>query len=165
MIEFEITHSEAGVRTVYSRFWKQRYALAYRLTMVASILVMVLLMARIAEHWAWYLLLGALVLFAALLLTTRDSAIRMAVQQFEQMKDSRFLYRVTEVGLWEKTPIGRVELAWPAFESWLELDGYFLLLRRPADGGQFVAFPADQLPAEARAEFLARLPRDGEATG
>lgn len=158
MIEFTVIHSAHSVREVYTRLWKKRYGLLYRATMFGCVLIATLLLVQLLAHWAWYIVLGALGMFAALLLTTRDSAIRMALQQFDLLGGDGLQYRLTETGLREKSTIARAELDWPAFEHWSEVDGYFLLMRKPADAGQFVSFPVEQLPAAAREFMLGRLP-------
>ncbi len=158
MIEFSIEHDEKSVGEAYRQFWKHRYG---SLRTGACVLLTVLFIPFFGlagqPHWTLYCLVTGTVLFIFLLYTMRDSAVRMALDQFRLIEPPVFRYRLSEAGLYEKSAICHCELYWHAFAGYLELPGFFTILRKPADAGQFIAFPTGQLPEEARQFFRERL--------
>lgn len=164
MIEFSIGHSEETVQAAYRAYWKYRYrGLLIGAKVVLTGLFVPVILYRGDVHWSLYCLITAVLLFILMLYSIRDSALKMALEQFRLIDPPAFRYRLSEVGVYEKSAICRCELQWHAFAGYLELPGFFALVRAPADGGQFIAFPTDQLPEDAARFFRERLQPLGAA--
>lgn len=157
MIEFSITHSEESVRQAYRSYWQHHYGTPYRVSMVLAVIALVFVFGLQEVHWSLYAVLVVLVLFAAMLIAMRDTAVKMALQQYRLLKRPDLHYRLSDVGLWEKSGIGACELHWNVFEHCLETRGFLYIVRKPQDAGQFLAFPAEQVPEEARAFIRGKL--------
>lgn len=148
-IEFEIRHTGAGLRRIYTGWWRRRFGRAYGVSFAAAV---VLFMAMLMLRSAWWPLLAAATLcaaYAAFVTSIRDEAIRLVLEQLELAGPGPLHYRLDAISLREQSSFGESELRWFVFDSLVAIDGALILMRKPAAGQSFVVFPIDQIPPEA----------------
>ena len=95
---------------------------------------------------------------AALLGWSRDRVMAVMAQSLQRTEPPVFRYRLDEAGVAESSAMGTVQLPWSSFGALREGREFVFLLRAPLDGGMFIAFPREQLPAPALAALRAHVP-------
>jgi hypothetical protein len=157
MVEFEITYTPDRVEAAYRRFWAKRFGVPYRILL--GLLVALLVVALGMGSLPGYLLAAicVVVVIAALMRSTRESTVKLALELLDSLRPPKVRFRVDEVGITECSSLGQIHLTWPAFAGYVELEDFLLALRRPPDAGLFIALPTDQLPEAARTLIRERM--------
>lgn len=157
-VEFEVTHTEAGVRRAVRALWNSRNRRAWWTSMVVAVALMTVALATRDLPWYLAVPLTAVVLHAAFLSWHRDHVLGIAKKELQRAQPPVFRYRLDDAGVAEESPVGRTELPWSAFSGVRELDGFVFLLRTPLASGLFIALPAGQVPEAAQGVLRERLP-------
>lgn len=152
-MEFEVTHTPDGLRTLYRALWRRRFGNWSLLAWAVAIGSALLMLAAASAPWYAVAAFTASVLFVAWTSSARDSATGFAIALLRRLDPPTLHLRLTDEALHETTSVSSSELRWSEFERVDEVDGHLVLIRRPKEAQMFVALPLAALPAGAR-EFI-----------
>jgi hypothetical protein len=157
-VEFEVRHTEAGVRRATRALWNARHRKSMWTSFAVAVVAMTV--ALVTRDLPWYLaiVLTAAILHAAFLGWHRDHVLKLASSELARAQPPVFRYRFDDAGFAETSPVGKVELPWSSFAALRAADGYLYLLRSPLSSGLFVALPVDQVPEATQTLLRERLP-------
>jgi hypothetical protein len=162
-LTFTVTHSDASVTAVYERWWTRRYASSRRMMLVIIAVASGYMYYRQEMNWFGVMILTLACAYAFFLEQVRATAIKLARQHYGLLAGSPLHYQLDEETLCEESSLGRFAIHWRAFAGVEDLEGYTLLLRKPIEAQQFLAFPRDQLPSEVAAFLRERVARANAA--
>ena len=151
MIEFSITHTDDGLKTLYHDWWKRLHGV--RNSWATGMLLLCVLIMLLFRSTAWYLVVPTVMsaCFLALVQAIRYQATKSALDAFVAAGRPVLSYRFDETGLIEDSAMGRVELPWTRFSGLARIGRCWVLYRGPLANAQFVAFPEHQIPLQALA--------------
>lgn len=151
MIEFDITHTDEGLKALYHAWWKRMHGV--RNAWATGMLCLCLLVMFLMRSTDWYLVVPAVMsaCFLALVQAIRYQATKSALTAFAASGRPTLAYRFAESGLLESSAMGNVELPWQSFSGLAKLGRYWVLYRGPLQNAQFIAFPEHQIPLHALA--------------
>lgn len=149
MIEFRVTHTEEGLKTLYQDWWKRVHGV--RNAWATGMLMFCLLVMIVLQNTDWLLVIPTLCAagFLVLVQTLRYQATRAALNAFAAAGRPELAYRLDASGLSEASSVGTVDLAWGRFSGLTRIGRFWVLFRGPLHNAQFIAFPDHQLPPEA----------------
>jgi hypothetical protein len=157
MIEFNVTHTDDGLKALYLDWWKRMHGV--RNNWATGMLALSVFVMLILKSAAWYLVVPtvASACFLALIQTIRYQATKSALDAFTAAGRPALTFQLDESGITETSPMGRVELPWKSFSGLAKINRFWVLYRGPLANAQFIALPEHQLPLEALAFMRERL--------
>lgn len=171
MIEFGITHTDEGLKTLYHDWWKRLHGLSN--AWATGMLLFCFLVMFLTRSAAWYLVVPAVMsaCFLGLVQAIRYQATKSALAAFVEAGRPALSYQFDQAGLVETSAMGRVELPWTRFTGLARIGRCWVLYRGRLADAQFIAFPEHQIPLEAldfvrqRLALLAQATRSARAPG
>ena len=155
-MEFEVEHTDEGLRAAYLEWWQVRFGRASRISFVTLVgLVTVMLLFR-STHWVLVAAATAVACYAALLASIRDQSVELALQNVGVI-GRKFRYRASEDSLTEESSVGVFQMRWAVFARVVRQREHLVLLRKPEAAHTFVALPLSQVPPEFEALARARI--------
>lgn len=154
-MEFEVQHTDEGLRAAYGEWWRTRFGLASRVAFVTLFGLLTVMLFLRSTHWALVVPATVVACYAGLLESIREQSKALALQQLGVV-GRRLRYRVSEDSLTEESSIGVFEMRWAVFCRVVRQREHLLLFRKPEAAQAFIALPLSQIPPEFEALARAR---------
>jgi hypothetical protein len=153
MIEFEVSHTPENLRRIYTAWWTRRYGRIRLLTLCIAVIAVTVMFVQRAMPWPAVIIATLAIAYAVFLELIRETATRHASAHLVLMGTEPLRFQFTNETLIETSAIGRTEVRWSIFDNIETIADAVLLTRKPREAAQFIVFPLNNLPVEAR-EFL-----------
>lgn len=156
-MEFSVTHRLDRLVPLYEAIWAERFGRAITVFGAVAVASMTALILWSGGPWLAVAALSASLMAIALISLARESMRQQVERQFAELGLQQMRYRIEDTGFSEASTAGDCTLRWHAFAPPRELAGFLVLPRRPANSGNVIALPLDQLSAEARRAIEDRI--------
>jgi hypothetical protein len=143
--EFDIVHTEDGLRAVYREWWRARYGVAYWTAFGFAVFFFTAMFLLRSAHWPLVTGVAVSAAYAAFLQLLREQTIALVLKH-AAILGLRFRYQADADSLRETSNVTTSEFRWSVLAKIVRQKDHLLLVRKPEEAQMFIALPLSQIP-------------------